>query len=151
MKEINSFSGYYDFLSNFYKAGIVYEGRTYPTTEHFYQAYKAMNKNDHDEIRMVPGPGSAKKLGQKVTLRKDWEDIKDSVMKMALLLKFTQHPELAKKLVDTGKVPLIEGNNWGDTYWGVVNDGSPLGLGFNMLGKLLMSVRDYFSEHEVLL
>lgn len=41
-----------------------------------------------------------------------------------------------KKLIKTGDAELIEGNWWGDKYWGMCN-----GEGMNKLGKILMQVR----------
>ncbi len=58
-------------------------------------------------------------------------------MFMAVLCKFTQHADLAEKLLATGDAVLEEGNNWGDEFWGVVD-----GRGMNWLGTLLMTVRD---------
>lgn len=53
-----------------------------------------------------------------------------------LMKKFNQEP-FHSKLIATGDSQLIEGNTWGDTYWGVCR-----GKGQNKLGKLLMKVRD---------
>ena len=44
---------------------------------------------------------------------------------------------MASRLINTGDAILIEGNTWGDTYWGVCD-----GVGENRLGKLLMEVRE---------
>lgn len=80
-------------------------------------------------------------LGQRVTLRGDWEDIKVSVMEDVVRLKFAHHPDLRDKLLATGKAKLIEGNNWGDTFWGMVD-----GRGRNELGKILMRRRERLRE-----
>jgi predicted NAD-dependent protein-ADP-ribosyltransferase YbiA (DUF1768 family) len=45
------------------------------------------------------------------------------------------HP-LAERLMATGDAELIEGNTWGDRYWGVVD-----GTGENRLDKHLMQRR----------
>ena len=74
-------------------------------------------------------------MGRKVNLRKDWEDVKIQVMENGLRLKF-QDPTLRKKLLATEDEELVEGNPWGDRYWGVCN-----GSGKNKLGKLLMKIR----------
>ena len=137
MSKIDRFDGDYEFLSNFHIAPIIHNGKQYKTTEHFFQAHKAKTEEDHEKIREVPGPGSAKRLGQKVDLVDEWEELKDSVMLLALLCKFTQHTYLMEKLMLTDGVELEEGNNWDDKYWGTVN-----GEGQNKLGKLLMYVRD---------
>ena len=78
----------------------------------------------------------AKRLGRRVRLRSDWEQVKYDVMLDVVRAKFNQHPDLAQKLLATGDEELVEGNDWGDTYWGVCN-----GRGKNMLGKILMRVR----------
>ena len=56
-------------------------------------------------------------------------------MKDLLFLKFSEEP-LKNKLLETGDSELIEGNVWGDTFWGICN-----GQGSNMLGVLLTYVR----------
>ena len=81
-------------------------------------------------------PVIAKRIGRKVNLRADWEDVKCDIMKELLKKKF-ENAELAEKLLATGDMELVEGNNHGDRFWGMVN-----GVGKNMLGKLLMEVRD---------
>lgn len=140
---INSFSGEYRFLSNFYTAPIVWKGKIYPTNEHFYQAHKTDSELQHEVIRMADTAVSAKRIGQKVSLIKDWEKEKHNIMLLALYLKFTQHADLREKLFATGDVHLEEGNTWGDKVWGTVN-----GMGFNYLGKYLMRTRDVLRAEE---
>ena len=94
-----------------------------------------MNREEKLKIAKATKPAKAKKIGRQVNLRKDWEDIKLQVMEKALRLKF-QNPDLRKKLITTGDEELVEGNPWGDRYWGVCN-----GSGKNKLGKLLMKIR----------
>lgn len=132
---INSFEGKYAFLSNFYDSPIVEDRITYPTNEHYFQAMKTMDSKQRQEIAACDTPGKAKKLGRKVFLRPDWEEVKLGVMETGLRMKFSD-PDLANKLIATGNEELIEGNWWGDTYWGVCND-----VGENHLGKLLMKIR----------
>ena len=134
---IESFQGPYSFLSNFHPAGIKYgpEGWTWPTVEHAYQAAKTDMPAERAEILEARTPGKAKRLGQDVTLRPGWNGGRRMVMLALLRLKF-QIPHLREWLLATGEVILIEGNNWGDTYWGVCN-----GHGDNHLGLLLMVVR----------
>ena len=79
----------------------------------------------------------AKRLGRRVKLRPDWEDIKDEVMYEVVLDKFKRNDNLKEKLLDTANAELIEENWWNDTYWGVCK-----GKGKNKLGKILMKVRD---------
>lgn len=132
---IDKFRGKYWFLSNFYESPIEDENITYPTVEHYFQAQKTLNREEKLKITKATKPAKAKKMGRQVKLRKDWEDIKLQVMEKALRLKF-QDSTLRKKLIATGDEELVEGNPWGDRYWGVCN-----GSGKNKLGKLLMKIR----------
>lgn len=132
---IDKFRGKYWFLSNFYESPIEEENITYPTVEHYFQAQKTFNQEEKLKIVQATKPAKAKKMGRKVNLRKDWEDVKIQVMEKGLRLKF-QDPTLRKKLLATGDEELVEGNPWGDRYWGVCN-----GSGKNKLGKLLMKIR----------
>lgn len=131
MKTIDAFKGKYYFLSNFYPDGK-------DTNEHLFQSEKAQWPDDRAYVRRALTPMSAKKRGRQVALRPDWENIKDEVMKRLLVMKF-ESVELSRLLLATGTADLIEGNHWGDTYWGVDDK---TGKGFNMLGRLLMEVRD---------
>ncbi len=134
---IDKFEGEYRFLSNFSKGQIEYEGEVYLTSEHFFQAAKTINDAEQEFVRIAPTPGEAKKRGKKITLREDWDEVKDGIMRKALRLKFEQNPELAKKLMDTGCQELVEGNTWGDVEWGVC-----FGTGQNKLGLLLQELRE---------
>lgn len=133
--EINSFWGPFRFLSNFYESPLVARGFEWPTVEHAYQAFKT-DDSQWEAIRLAPTPGIAKRLGSKVIIAENWETIKVDVMLMLLQIKF-QEPELRKALRMTDGYELIEGNNWGDTFWGICG-----GEGQNNLGKLLMKVRE---------
>lgn len=133
---INEFSGPYRFLSNFFSCSIsMPDGITYPTTEHAYQAYKSLDMQIRRHIVSIPTPGKAKRFGSKVDLRHDWDTVRVEVMLTCLRLKFSQEP-YKRMLLSTGDAQLIEGNHWGDKFWGVCN-----GHGLNVLGELLMQVR----------
>ena len=136
MAVIDSFSGKYWFLSNFYPCEIVYDGINYPTIEHAYQAAKTLDKVTRLRIAALDRPDQAKKIGKTIELRDDWEEVKVCVMYDLLKLKFSQD-KFRKLLLETGDNQLIEGNTWGDQFWGVAS-----GIGLNALGKLLMKVRE---------
>lgn len=137
MDIINKFDGEFAFLSNFYYAPMIINGVTYPTNEHFFQAMKSEHLEDQKLIATASTPGQAKRLGRNVKLRDNWNETRIGWMQIGLKEKFTQHPELAAKLVATGNAMLIEGNYWHDTFWGQCN-----GIGENHLGALLMQLRD---------
>lgn len=138
-KDITSFTGDNRFLSNFYPAEVALDGVVYPSVEHAYQAAKTLDAKEREAFHQHPLPtaAEAKKLGRKLTMRPDWEDVKLAVMKGLLIQKF-DHADLKEQLLQTGKVQLAEGNYWGDTFWGVDKKKG----GQNHLGKLLMEIRD---------
>lgn len=133
---IDNFDGEYAFLSNFYESPMIIQGIIYPTNEHFFQAMKTLSPSEREKIASAPTPGQAKRLGRQVELRWDWESVKEDVMLTGLRYKFS-NPDLKEKLLATGNEELVEGNWWGDQYWGVCD-----GIGKNKLGKLLMKVRE---------
>lgn len=133
---INNFRGKYFFLSNFYEADVSFGSYTFKNNEAAFQAQKDTSSTK-DFINL--NPSQAKKLGRHVRLRKDWEQIKDSIMFEIVTNKFSASESLKEKLLATGTEELVEGNTWGDKYWGVCN-----GVGKNKLGKILMQVREGF-------
>ena len=136
---INDFSGKYRFLSNFWMAQIIVGGRRWASAEHCYQAAKSLLICDWNAIQGCRTPGEAKRMGQKISLRLDWETIKLPVMEDIVRAKFDQHVDLRNKLLATGSAKLVEQNSWGDTFWGVCGN-----TGHNHLGKILMKIRgDY--------
>ena len=140
---ISNFDGEYRFLSNFYNSPIEKDGIVYPTNEHFFQAMKTLNIEERQMIAEAETPGEAKRMGRKIGLRPDWEEVKYPVMKEGLRLKFFTHKNLAKKLIDTGDAWLIEGNYWHDNTWGDCSCPRCLTIdGKNWLGTLLMEIRD---------
>ena len=132
---INDFRGQYFFLSNFYNAPVTWDGITYQNNEAAFQSAKLEDKKAREQFASLD-PSSAKRLGRRVQLRPDWEQIKYRVMQEICYAKFTQNKDLREKLIATGDMYLEEGNTWGDRIWGTVN-----GQGQNLLGKILMGVR----------
>nr|BBH86831.1 swarming motility protein [Thermosporothrix sp. COM3] len=129
----------YGCFSNFSRHGVQLDGKWWPTVEHFFQAQKFVNTPYADRIREAPSAKQAAELGRsrEVPLRPDWEEVKDDVMRRAVLCKFETHPKLKKLLLETGDEEIVE-NAPGDYYWGIGRDGS----GKNMLGIILMEVRE---------
>jgi ribA/ribD-fused uncharacterized protein len=133
-------SDLYGEFSNFYKCNVKIDGETYKTTEHYFQAMKFQgNKSYFEKIKNSSSASEAANLGRSRTypLREDWENVKDDIMLKALRAKFTQHTVLKNLLLSTGDSILVE-HTKNDKYWADGGDGS----GLNMLGKLLMKVRD---------
>lgn len=138
--KIDSFRNEYFFLSNFYEVPVTYEGLTYQNNEAAFQAQKCADPKECEVFTRM-NPSEAKRAGRRVQLRKDWEDIKISVMADIVMAKFRQNSELAEKLLATGDSYLEEGNDWGDRIWGTVN-----GQGANCLGRILMNTRENLQQ-----
>lgn len=134
---IDSFRGEYGFLSNYYECKVYYHGITFKNSEAAFQAMKCLTDEEMLSFRDHSAP-EAKRHGQIVKLRPDWEKVKRGIMKDIVRAKFVQNVGLAKKLVATGDAELIEGNTWGDTYWGFDTREKK---GENHLGKILMALR----------
>ena len=137
MNRIDQFRDEYEFLSNFHEAPVTWEGLTYPNSEAAFQAAKVLTQEERLPFTVMQ-PGKAKRMGRKVPLRADWEQVKYGIMDAIVLAKFKQNAELAAKLLATGDAELVEGNTWGDTCWGV---DLRTGKGENHLGRILMKVR----------
>ena len=136
MKRIEEFQGEFRFLSNFWQCSVLYEGIHFPSSENAFQAAKTLNMDARKLFSLKEvTPSMSKHLGRVITLRPNWDTIRLTVMDEVLAAKFTDQ-ELRDKLIATGEAELIEGNNWGDTFWGVCN-----GKGSNFLGKSLMNLR----------
>ena len=142
---IDYFREEYDFLSNFYPTKVVFDGITYYNSEAAYQAQKCLHPEDRLLFALLSSD-EAKRFGQKVERRPDWDDVKCGIMEQIVYAKFTQNPTLAQALLDTGEKPLKEGNHWKDLYWGV---DLKSGEGENHLGMILMALRDDFRKNGI--
>lgn len=76
-----------------------------------------------------------------LTIRDDWEEAKDDIMRKAVLAKFQQNPELKSLLVSTTNKRLVE-NSPRDYYWGIGKEGT----GLNRLGSILVETREGLVE-----
>lgn len=158
------FKGEKRFLSNMYPCeirfsssdwinprfpNVPFDGKTYASTEHIYQAMKSNSKIWHKLIRETVKPEKTKTLARKhlkkdiliesdteFKIRENWDDIRVEIMTAISLLKYTQHEDLREKLFLLEE-DIEERNDWGDTFWGTVD-----GVGENTLGKILMKIRD---------
>jgi ribA/ribD-fused uncharacterized protein len=126
-------------FSNFSKHRIFLEEKLWPTSEHYFQAQKFAGTPHEEAVRLAATAKMAAELGRdrKRPLRADWEHVKDHVMREAVRAKFTQHETLRELLLSTGDAVLVE-HTANDRYWADGGDGT----GLNMLGKILMEIRD---------
>lgn len=146
---INQFRGKYYFLSNFYISPFLVDNIEYQTAEHFFQSHKTLHKDEFNWILESRTPSIAKSRGRKVTLRDDWENMKNRIMLEGLYYKFSQNLVLKQSLLDTNNYHLIEGNYWHDNYWGDCYCVKCNNIkGKNKLGILLMNLRTNFREEQ---
>ena len=133
-----STTGDYGCFSNFSKHPIHLNGKRWPTSEHYFQAQKFAGTEHEEAVRLAGQPRLAAEMGRdrKRPLRRDWEAVKDDVMREAVRAKFTQHDDLKATLLQTGDALLVE-HTANDAYWGDGGDGR----GKNMLGRILIEVR----------
>ena len=126
-------------FSNFARFPIRLHGKTWPTSEHYFQAQKFAGTPDEEEVRQAKSPMIAARMGRsrQRPLRRDWEAAKDSIMHQAVLAKFTQHADLREVLLGTGDAEIVE-HTEKDRYWGDGGDGT----GKNRLSQILMRVRE---------
>jgi N-glycosidase YbiA len=133
----------YGCFSNFSAHGFELDNLWWSTSEHYFQAQKFIGTNHLEEIRLAKTPKQAADMGRERTrpLREDWEQVKDEIMKKAVLCKFETHADIREILLATNDKLIIE-NAPGDYYWGCGRDGS----GTNKLGQILMEVREILAQ-----
>ena len=129
----------YGCFSNFAHYGFELDGKWWMTSEHYFQAQKFCGTEYEEIIRLLDNPMKAAEMGRnrELPLRADWEQVKDDIMRKAVLAKFTQNKDIKNVLLSTGKETIVE-NTSNDYYWGCGKDGS----GKNMLGIILMELRE---------
>jgi ribA/ribD-fused uncharacterized protein len=129
---------YYCF-SNFSPHGFMLDELYWSTSEHYFQAQKFIATEHLEKLRLLKTPREAAKMGRdrKLPLRKDWQQVKDDIMRKAVLCKFSTHVDIKEILLSTGDEEIVE-NSPVDYYWGCGADGT----GKNMLGIILMEVRE---------
>lgn len=148
---IDRFSDEFLFLSNFYEGMVKYGLRKFPSAEHAYQCQK-IPPEFWTKICAIKKPGNAKRAVHTMLAdphrgfpwdKAEWDKKKVRIMREILESKFS-HPMLRDMLNDTAPAELVEGNFHKDRFWGVPLDkhGARTGTGENMLGKLLMEIRD---------
>lgn len=136
----------YGEFSNFSRHPIKLDGHVWKTNEHYFQAQKYIGTIRYEMIANAPTPREAANLGRdrSIPLRTDWEDVKDDVMRKCILEKFSAYPQLQTLLIDTEDQEIIEDSPV-DYYWGC----GLKGTGKNMLGKILMEVREILKNDTI--
>lgn len=141
---ILQFTGEYRWLSNFSPVEVTYDGIIYPSVEHAYQAAKHQNNDDWIDFVLKNSAGEVKRASKTMKVDKTWKFYRTIVMLSLLNQKFKKEP-YHTKLLETGDVLIQEGNTWGDKFWGV---DLKTGIGDNVLGKLIMGIRENLKSME---
>lgn len=151
---ITEFRGEYYWLSNYYTAAFTWRNHEFKSAEQAFSFAKTYFVADrHDQMRgqqaiqfNAQTPGEAKKMGRALKINvEEWDKRKVQYMREIVHAKFaTSDDNLVGKLINTGAMMLVEGNDWNDTFWGRCN-----GKGFNTLGVILMEERGYWSRGEL--
>ncbi len=139
---IIAFQGNYRFLSNFYMAPIVFEGLTYPSAEHAYQAAKTDDPDIKERFTVLRNPGTAKQIGKTLPLKEGWDRV--ATMRKVVDVKFEPQGYLLLDvaLLNLSDVTLYHGNDHHDNFWGGCNCEDCADRPHrNMLGLLLMQRR----------
>lgn len=137
----------YGAFSNLYKRPVEFEGVMYPTSEHAYQAGKALKPSVRHWILSAPTPALAAMAAHGLyvwDVVPDWAQIKFDRMRAVLRAKFDQHVDLRELLLSTGEARLVETgtvSNAVNRLWGEVD-----GKGENMLGVMLMELRAAYAK-----
>ncbi len=153
---INTFNGRWFFLSNFFPCEITHKGITYPSVEHYYVAMKVTEiqllngqyytAGDFRElVAKIKLPADAKKIGQRVKVRRDWDEKKLEFMNWGLREKF-KNENLSDLLISTNDLEIIENNYWHDNFWGSCTCSKCGNTGENNLGKILMDIRQELKQ-----
>lgn len=149
---VKEFRGEYSFLSNHYQALFEWRGSQWFCVEQAFQYAKTFYPESHYDkqkckdlamrLRDTGNGATAKKYGRQIPIDvEEWDKNKVQVMREIVHAKFKTGEGLAGQLINTGAMMLVEGNDWGDTFWGRCN-----GKGFNTLGVILMEERGVWSR-----
>lgn len=143
MNKVLRFNGKFKFLSNFEPCQVEFDGVTYPSTEHAYQAAKTTDLKVR-ALFLLPNvtAGKAKRMAKTMKVREDWNAIRVDLMEGLLRQKFAPGTPLALELVALKDYEICEGNYWHDNFWGSCTCSKCADKGENVLGKLMMKLRD---------
>jgi ribA/ribD-fused uncharacterized protein len=132
-------------LSNMAKFPLKINNITIRTSEALYQACRFPNlPNIQGLIIEQVSPMYAKRIARKYgnQSRNDWYEVRVKVMKWCLHVKLAQHWEtFGKVLLSTKALPIVE-KSQRDDFWGAIPQDNETFIGKNVLGCLLMELRE---------
>lgn len=136
MEMIDRFDGRYRWLSNMAPIPVWWSGVEWRCAESAYHAAKYRRAEWERFVRL--DGFAAKRLSRAIEWDSAWWTVlrRVCVMRSVLRAKFARGSALGLALLRTEDAVLVEGNTWGDEFWGVC-----AGRGENVLGRLLMDRR----------
>jgi ribA/ribD-fused uncharacterized protein len=145
-ENIKGMFGVHRYMSNFEVCDVYFDGDLYGSSEAAYMAGKTLDPAIRKQFQKSSGitPSEARKYGQMIVVRPDWDKVKYDTMAAVVFDKFCRNKDLRDKLLSTGDKYIEETNHWGDQFWGVCD-----GQGENNLGKIIMSVRDFWKAKDI--
>ncbi len=144
-------------FSQWFECPFKVDNKIYKTSEHWMMSQKALlfdDKTTFDKILASDKPGEAKELGRQVLGFDDqvWSDKRFEIVKIGNIHKFNQNPAFADYLIKTGDRVLVEASPV-DIVWGIGLSPDSQNIdniyawrGLNLLGFVLMEVRDFLKE-----
>jgi len=138
------YNGPQSVFSNFYPSAVTIDGKDFATVEHYWQYSKVVGVDDEvaEKIRTAETIQKAHLAGAYAAkIRDDWDEVKAQVLKVALVVKFDQHPALKVQLLATAGKQLV---NIDSDKWAGISESDGIQTGNNNVGKILTEVRDEF-------
>ena len=132
-------------LDNFSSFKVEWNGYLYSSLEEAYQAASFMGSDEElvEKVKKSHSADEAQRIAyeNRDKQRKDWNEVKVSIMEELLRLKIKQNKKKKKKLLQTKDYLIVE-DSPKDSFWGWGPDRN----GNNQLGKLWMKLRDEFKN-----
>ena len=81
--------------------------------------------------------------------RPDWDIVRTKIMRWCLQVKLVQNwDKFSKLLLETGDLPIVEDSRK-DDFWGAKPEDEEILVGANVLGRLLMQLREQVKNEEI--
>lgn len=129
------------FLNNKYSCDVFILDRRFGNAEAAYQAHKTKEPQIVNIFTTLDAI-SSQSIGRSVDTYEGWDKDKVRVMLLVVFEKFRQNEDILQKLIATGNQKLEAVSISNEDFWGIAD-----GKGQNILGKILMYVREYFKTH----
>jgi type I restriction enzyme, S subunit len=125
---------------------IVVNGVRFRTSEALYQACRFPALPEVQQLILTAmSPMTAKMRSKpfRAESRPDWDLVRVQIMRWCLRQKLQQNwPRFGSLLLSTGDAPIVEKKSRRSDYWSATEEQDGMLVGTNVLGRLLMELRD---------